>query len=185
MAETSQSISVSPQESNKPVRVLGIDGKEELCKDGFQANQLLDIQQTIRPELEHRLSTKNEALSSFFDPGFSGTLHSTLASQKGHLERESTALELDKDATQRAFWEYYKVLCKILDTTGAILEDYKLKKQYQSDEVTSLWLQSQLQTMMLKLQYALWFHALLTLSKSGATAVLDRNIHHRDSSGSA
>jgi len=60
-------------------------------------------------------------------------------------------LHKKKISSQRAFWEYYKILCKILDATGALLQDHKLTKQYQADEITYKWLESQLQTMILKL----------------------------------
>jgi hypothetical protein len=80
------------------------------------------------------------------------SLDAIIATQKVHLDRESETLELDLVSSERAFWEYFKVLSKSLDILGDLLQNHKLKRQFQADEVNSKWLDSQFKTLMLKLQ---------------------------------
>ena len=97
---------------------------------------------------------------NFYDPQVDNTtsqpasvqLHQLVATKVAQLKREREALKIDQLSTERAFWEYYKTLGKTLDVVSEILQDHKLKKQFQFEEVNRKWLESQFKTMLLKLQ---------------------------------
>jgi hypothetical protein len=114
----------------------------------------------LLPELEQRLAHQIEEVYNFYDPPtdnsttqpMSVQLHQLVASKVAQTKRDKEASKLDQLSTERAFWEYYKTLSKTLDVLVEILQDHKVKKQFQFEEVNRKWLESQFTTMLLKLQ---------------------------------
>eukprot|EP01102_Stenamoeba_stenopodia_P001620 TRINITY_DN1145_c0_g1_i1.p2 TRINITY_DN1145_c0_g1~~TRINITY_DN1145_c0_g1_i1.p2 ORF type:complete len:210 (-),score=63.16 TRINITY_DN1145_c0_g1_i1:62-691(-) len=119
------------------------------------------MQQFVLPELEDRLRKKSESIADFYDPTHneskiaftkSSLLHGVISKKKVKQERELRLLALDKANTERAFWEYFKLLAKTLDLTVEMLREYRIKQQYECDQIACKWLQERCKTMVLKLR---------------------------------
>jgi len=119
--------------------------------------------------------THNESKIAFTK---SSLLHGVISKKKVKQERELRLLTLDKANTERAFWEYFRVsftlstshlshrciptllslsidkqlLAKTLDMSIEMLREYRIKQQYECDQVVCKWLQERCKTMVLKLR---------------------------------
>jgi len=167
IAETLQDFNVEATTENEPLFVLlGLSKhyfKETQIDSSIFSQQVKVLQPLLVQELEQRLYQKCEALASFFDPqkqekGSSEflkikslSLHSVVAKQKAQLEKEEEHLQILKSSLDTSFSEYYKVMRKSLEKLCELLQEQKLKHQFEYDELLGKWLSTRFDTMLLKL----------------------------------
>ncbi|KAH7301657.1 hypothetical protein KP509_23G036700 [Ceratopteris richardii] len=119
-------------------------------------------QLALVPELEARLKSKIELLSSSFvvDETDSSGLNTSkilrlperIKSVMEEIESEEAALVEDLYSADRKFAEYYNVLEQILGVLLRMVKDFKLQHQHQYDGLRKSWLCKRCQTMNAKLR---------------------------------
>jgi len=76
---------------------------------------------------------------------------SVVSNIKSEVQDEVKSLQIEQKQSEKLEWEYYNVLIQVLQLLVEILQNYKINKQAQVDQVAIKWLHSKAQTMIRKL----------------------------------